>query len=295
MADKKNIPDVTLACADPALLLCWEEKVKLGIECSLLLKHSKGKIITTLKTCNAIIAEPNIIVSTLSSNQADKKKRKKGKTDKRLEDLLSYHKRLVKEKGVPPSKLMLEQAALASSQRVQAELEGNHQFKCEKCDYATHSPHGVKVHMETNHQEKQVPVVLDVKESESEEVNHQEPPKDPPEADFKCPSCLNMFSTEHCFSRHIYYTEGYGIGDVGEVKCHLCSHKEDSCRRMIGHVERRHHRTSTLLSNLKNHFTRSSTIKHHQENRDSSELCRVHDRYTCSDCSACNTCNEYCE
>ena len=81
MADKKNIPDVTLACADPALLLCWEEKVKLGIECSLLLKHSKGKIITTLKTFSAIIAEPNIIVSTLSSNQADKKKRKKPTRD----------------------------------------------------------------------------------------------------------------------------------------------------------------------------------------------------------------------
>ena len=49
MADKV-IPDVTLASADPHLVLCWEEKVRLGAECFLLLKHSKGKIITILKS-----------------------------------------------------------------------------------------------------------------------------------------------------------------------------------------------------------------------------------------------------
>mgnify|MGYP007123565965 FL=1 len=48
-------------------------------------------------------------------------KRKKGKNKTRLEDLLSFQKRLVEEKGLPPSKLMLEQAALASSQLVEAE------------------------------------------------------------------------------------------------------------------------------------------------------------------------------
>ena len=46
----KPIPDVTLACVDPALLQCWEEKVRQGADCSLLLKHRKGKITTILKS-----------------------------------------------------------------------------------------------------------------------------------------------------------------------------------------------------------------------------------------------------
>ena len=85
MSDNNDTPDVTLAHADHVLLLCWEEKVRMRNECSLLLKHSKGKIITTLKTCSTKITEPNIGVPTLSSSQADKKKRKRGKTPRDLE------------------------------------------------------------------------------------------------------------------------------------------------------------------------------------------------------------------
>ena len=40
---------VTLAHVDPALFSCWEEMVKRGAECSLLLKHNKGKVIATLQ------------------------------------------------------------------------------------------------------------------------------------------------------------------------------------------------------------------------------------------------------
>ena len=40
-------------------------------------------------------------------------KGKKGQSKKRLETVLSYQKRLVEEKGVPPSRLMQEQAAAA--------------------------------------------------------------------------------------------------------------------------------------------------------------------------------------
>ena len=191
---------------------------------------------------------------------------------------------------------MLEQAALASSPKVQAEPEESNHFKCAKCDYATNSAHGVKVHMDTNHQEQQKPVVLHDKECDSEGAKHQEPPKGPPKADFKCPSCLKMFLTEHCLARHIHYTEGYGVGDRGyKVKCHLCNTTEDSCTRMIYHVEQRHKRTSTLLPNLKNHFTRHSILRSGHESRDSSDLCTVHTELTCSDCVACNTCNEYCQ
>ena len=41
---------VTLALVDPSLLSSWEGMVKRGVECSLLLKHSKGKIIATLQS-----------------------------------------------------------------------------------------------------------------------------------------------------------------------------------------------------------------------------------------------------
>ena len=43
-------PGVTLALVDPSLLSSWEGMVKRGVECSLLLKHSKGKIIATLQS-----------------------------------------------------------------------------------------------------------------------------------------------------------------------------------------------------------------------------------------------------
>ena len=40
---------VTLAHVDPSLLSCWEGMVKRGEECSLLLKHSKGRVVATLQ------------------------------------------------------------------------------------------------------------------------------------------------------------------------------------------------------------------------------------------------------
>ena len=43
-------------------------------------------------------------------------------------------------------------------------------------------------HMNSNHQQQQKPVILNGKECDSDGAKHQEPSKDPPEADFKCPS-----------------------------------------------------------------------------------------------------------
>ena len=135
----------------------------------------------------------------------------------------------MEEKGLPPSKLMLEHAALASSQLIQAENVGINHFKCDECDYATNSSQELKVHMGQIHHGQQKPVVTNVENCESEVVKHQEHSPDPPEADFKCPSCLNIFSTEHNLSRHIYYLEGQGVGDKGyKVKCHLCNHTTDA-------------------------------------------------------------------
>ena len=109
MADK-NFSDVTLAYADPNLLLCWEEKVKQGAECNLLLKHSKGQIKTILRTRSAKILYPKVLPSAaLLFTPEEKKKKEQGNKKKKLEALLSYHQYLVKDKGLPPSRIMLFQ------------------------------------------------------------------------------------------------------------------------------------------------------------------------------------------
>ena len=113
-----NSMDVTLVPVDTSILSCWEEKVKQGIECFLLLKHSKGKVITTLK-CSVDLQPPKAgsVRHLAPSSQAEekgrtkKKKKNKGGKKRKLESLLAYHQRLVEEKGLPPSRLMLEQAA----------------------------------------------------------------------------------------------------------------------------------------------------------------------------------------
>ena len=113
-----NSLDVTLVPVDTSILSCWEEKVKQGIECSLLLKHSKGKVITTLKcSVDWPIRNAGSVRHFAPSTQAKekggtkKKKKNKGGKKRKLESLLAYHQRLVEEKGLPPSRLMLEQAA----------------------------------------------------------------------------------------------------------------------------------------------------------------------------------------
>ena len=80
---------VTLASADPQLLLCWEEKVRLGAECSLSLKHSKGKIVTILKSSSLRSKKPNISSSStivppkagkpINPPKAEKKKKTRNK------------------------------------------------------------------------------------------------------------------------------------------------------------------------------------------------------------------------
>ena len=117
-----NSMDVTLVLVDTSILSCWEEKVKQGLDCSLLLKHSKGKVITTLKCSVGLQTSKAGSVRHLApSTQAEekgrtkKKKKNKGGKKKKLESLLAYHQRLVVEKGLPPSRLMLEQAAQKQS------------------------------------------------------------------------------------------------------------------------------------------------------------------------------------
>ena len=93
--------------------------------------------------------------SLLLKLQLEILKGKKKISKKRLEALLSYQKRLVEEKGLPPSRLMLEQAALAPPSPPPAEKENASIFKCDLCYYFTHSKHGLSVHRGAKHKNKQ--------------------------------------------------------------------------------------------------------------------------------------------
>ena len=94
--------DVTLANVDPSLVSCWDKMVKWGEECSLLLKHSKGKVIATLQCTTPVKTS----LPSLPPSAKEKKKKRKGSKKRRLEKL----QRMVQEKGLPPSRLMEEHA-----------------------------------------------------------------------------------------------------------------------------------------------------------------------------------------
>ena len=139
-APSKDVTDVTLALVDQDLLQCWKLKVKQGKECSLLLDFTNGKLSTTLKLSDPRIpeAKSNSLESfkvktpktpTSSDAHAEKKKKKPRDigTKNKLEKLLAYHQRLVDEKGLPPSRLMIEHAAAVA--KALAEAAGTHSAK----------------------------------------------------------------------------------------------------------------------------------------------------------------------
>ena len=190
---------VTLAHVDPALFSCWEEMVKRGAECSLLLKHNKGKVIATLQCTTSNV--------THSSSSAKRKKKSNGNKEKKLERLLAYHQRLVVEKGLPPSRLM-EQHAAASS--VESPSFGEKLFQCDQCDFATESQRGLKVHVGKSHKSFELPQQEKVRDSDKT-VKHLEasPLKDIREelpneqTDFECGGCGEFFDSEDNRNTHI--------------------------------------------------------------------------------------------
>ena len=149
--------DVTLALVDPTLLSSWEGMVKRGEECSLLLKHSKGKITVTLQCTTP--TTPSSSTSSPSSS-AKKRKKSKGSKEKRLKALLDYHQRLVVEKGLPPSRLM-EQHAAASTTAPSSPAQSSgqvkeKQFQCDECDFSSESQRGLKVHVGRSHKNPEI-------------------------------------------------------------------------------------------------------------------------------------------
>ena len=151
MSGEDNV-GVTLAHVDPFLVSCWDKMVKRGEECSLLLKHSKGKVVATLQ-CTTPVKTLTTLPSS-SPSALEKKKKKKRKGAKKLEKLLAYHQRLVVEKGLPPSRLMEEHAALSTPPP--AKSSSGSKFECDRCDFVSDTQHGLKVHMGKSHKNTEV-------------------------------------------------------------------------------------------------------------------------------------------
>ena len=236
MADKK-FSDITLAYADRDLLLCWEEKVKQGAECTILLKHSKGKIETILKSRSSKIIQPKILPSAdKPSIPAEKKKRKKANKKKRLEALLAFQKHLVEEKGLPPSQLMLQHAAVSPSRSVQAEIEEYEHFRCDHCEYTTFSKHGLSVHMGYRHKKQQKP---DISYEEVSLVESSVPSKM-----LRCTFCRERYESEDRFREHTSseFSRWKDINSQWHVKCPLCDWKDRNCYSVKKHTEDKHNR-----------------------------------------------------
>ena len=95
-----DFQDDALASVDPLILSCWEDKVKQGIDCSLTLTHSKGRVTTILKLVTPD-ARQSLPVASIPQAEVEKKqqrrrKKRKSAGKKRLESLLSFQERLVR-------------------------------------------------------------------------------------------------------------------------------------------------------------------------------------------------------
>ena len=71
--------DVTLAPVDPALLLRWEEEVRQGLDCALVLKHRKGKVIIHVHTSKAWPTWAKAPATDLQEDERVRKKNNKGR------------------------------------------------------------------------------------------------------------------------------------------------------------------------------------------------------------------------
>ena len=126
--------------------------MKQGKECSLLLKHSKGKVVATLQCTTTSASIPG---SSPSLTSPEKRKKKRG-GKKKLEALLAYHQRLVVEKGLPPSRLMVQHAAASSTVSLSPGVK-EIQVKCDQCNFSSKLKRGLKVHIGRSHKDNQMP------------------------------------------------------------------------------------------------------------------------------------------
>ena len=194
--------------------------MKQGKECSLMMKHSKGNITVKLQSTSKVSPLPQASLSASAEAKKGKKKSKK----KRLETLLAYHQRLVEERRLPPSRLMLHQAAaVLASQPSQSHGQTEKQFKCDQCEFSSESQRGFKVHMGRRHKDLQLPENLRDDECEEflavsplKEVREELPEVSSPtsvsdsvaECGFECACCGQRCQSEEALRKHLQDKHG---------------------------------------------------------------------------------------
>jgi hypothetical protein len=110
--------------------------------------------------------------------------------------LLSFQRHLVEEKGLPPSRLMLQHAAASPAQSVQAESNNIEHFKCNHCEYTTYSKHGLSVHMRYRHKKQQKP---DISYDEASSVSLE---STVPSRILRCTFCRERLESKEMFFEH---------------------------------------------------------------------------------------------
>jgi hypothetical protein len=216
-----DLSNVTLACADPDILSCWEGKVKQGLECTLTLQHKLGKITTTIQCHSYMSLDAKALPSEkCQADKLKKKKKNKGGKSKKLESLLLYHKRLVDEKGLPESELMKKHAAISPAPPVK---HGN-MFSCDLCDYTSTSQRGVKTHKGHKHKEQ-------LREGQGEDSLEVSFRNEVREDEISVPLAESIFNAE---------------GDeVGLSHCDICDFKSDCETKLKNHKEIKHSDSSS--------------------------------------------------
>ena len=131
---------------------------------------------------------------------------------------------LVEERGLPPSRLMLQQAAAVSTSEP-SPGQTEKQFKCDQCEFTSESQRGFKVHMGRRHKDLQLPENLRDGEREQflavsplKEVREELPeatevssPSSPPRVSdsvadmcvFECAVCGQRCQTEEALRIHL--------------------------------------------------------------------------------------------
>ena len=156
--------------------------------------------------------------------QGRKNRRRKETSKKRLESLLAYHQRLVTDKWMPPSRLMLQHAANAPALPVSTPKK-KEDFSCNHCEYSTPSKLGLVGHIGIKHKGPQKP-----------EVPCDEVAQSP--AIFRCTFCRNQYDCK------VRFRDNTQFDFVMEkhIKCPLCDCYPKNCHFHKEHMKEKHHR-----------------------------------------------------
>ena len=133
-----------------------------------------------------------------------------------MKALLDYHQRLVVEKGLPPSRLMEQQAAAAAAVSPAPVLEPGHvsgeAIKCDRCDFVSKSMRGLKTHTSRAHKKLEEvlrepeevsvsPSAFPILDTSREEVGEEkEEPVSPLQPSLHCTGKVRKHPCYECFS-----------------------------------------------------------------------------------------------